>query len=113
MGYSRKFASRNKYNAKKTKYNDRYYDSALEANYAFELDARKKAGEIKEIIPQYKISLDVNDSHIANYYMDFKVILIDDSIEMHEVKGMETQLWRLKWRLAQALYPEWSFVLIK
>lgn len=113
MVYSRKFASRNKYNARKTKYNDRYYDSALEANYAFELDVRKKVGEINEIIPQYKISLDIDGNHIANYYIDFKVILSDGTIEMHEVKGAETQLWRLKWKLAIALYPEYKFVLIK
>ena len=107
------FSNKNKYNAKKTKYNGRYYDSALEAAYAEELDWRIKAGEIKEVIPQYKISIDVNDVHIANYYMDFKVILNDGRIEMHEVKGMETQLWRMKWRLAKALNPDWIFVLVK
>jgi hypothetical protein len=78
-----------------------------------ELDWRIKAGEVKEVIPQYKISLDVNGVHIANYFMDFKVTLIDGTIEMHEVKGAELPLWRMKWRLAEALYPEWKFVLIK
>ena len=107
------FSRKNKYNAKKTKYNGRYYDSALEARYAEDLDWRMKAGEIKEIIPQYKISIDVEGVHIANYYMDFKVVLLDDRIEMHEVKGMETPLWRMKWRLSQALNPDWNFVLIK
>lgn len=106
-------ARTNKYNAKKTEYNGRYYDSILEANYAAKLDLLKKAGEIKEIIPQYKISIDINETHIANYYMDFKVILPDDKIEMHEVKGMETPLWRMKWRLSIALNQNWKFVLIK
>jgi hypothetical protein len=45
--------------------------------------------------------------------MDFKVVLSDGTIEMHEVKGAETPLWRMKWRLAIALHPEWRFVLIK
>jgi hypothetical protein len=103
----------NKYNARKTKYNGRYYHSGLEAKYAESLDWRKKAGEIKEIIPQYKISIDVNDVHIANYYMDFKVVLPDGRIEMHEVKGAETDLWRMKWRLSKALNPDWVFVLVK
>jgi hypothetical protein len=107
------FSKRNKYNSKRTKYNDRYYDSALEAAYAEQLDWRIKAGEIKEVIPQYKISLDVNGVHIANYYMDFKVVLLDGRIEMHEVKGMETPLWRMKWRLAKAMYPDTEFILIK
>ncbi len=104
---------KNKYNSKKTKYNGRVYHSALEASYATDLDWRKKLGEIKEITPQFKISIDVGDVHITNYFMDFKVELPDGRIEMHEVKGMETQLWRIKWRLAKALNPDWNFILIK
>ena len=104
---------KNKYNARKTKYNGRYYDSGLEASYAENLDWRIKAGEITEVIPQYKISIDLNGEHIANYYMDFKVVLSDGRIEMHEVKGMETPLWRMKWRLSKALNPDWVFVLVK
>ncbi len=94
-------------------YNGRKYHSALEANYAMELDLRKKADEIKEIIPQYKIDIRVNDIHICNYFMDFCLIMSDNTIEMHEVKGMETGLWQIKWKLARALNPQWKFVLIK
>ncbi len=104
---------KNKFNAKKKQYNGRYYDSILEANYAESLDWRIKIGEIKEVVPQFKISLDIDGEHIANYYMDFKVELPDGRIEMHEVKGAETPLWRMKWRLAKALNPQWNFVLIK
>ncbi len=104
---------RNKFSAVKKSYNGRTYHSALEADYAMQLDLRKKAGEIKEIIPQYKISIDINGVHITNYFMDFKVILPGEEIEMHEVKGFETDLWRIKWRLARALNPQWKFVLIK
>jgi len=78
----------------------------MEANYATELDWRIKAGEVKEWIPQYKLSLDVNGEHICNYYMDFKVIMSDGSVELHEVKGFETDLWRMKWRLTKALLDE-------
>jgi carboxypeptidase C (cathepsin A) len=113
MSYQKHYFKKNKYNAKKKEYNGRYYDSIMEANYAIQLDWRKKAGEIKEIIPQYKIALRVNDKHICNYYIDFKIIMKDDSIEFHEVKGMETQLWRLKWKLTEALYPDYKLVLIK
>ena len=104
---------KNKFNSKKTLYNGRYYDSILEANYAEQLDWRIKLGEIKEVVPQYKISIDVEGVHIANYFMDFKVTLFDGRIEMHEVKGAETPLWRMKWRLAKALNPQWNFVLVK
>jgi len=103
----------NKFNAKSAKYGGRVYHSKKEADYAMELEWLKKAGEIKEIIPQFKISIDVNGKHICNYYMDFKVIKPDGFIEMHEVKGFETDLWRIKWRLATAIYTDWKFILIK
>ena len=103
----------NKFNAKSQTYNGRNYHSKKEADYAMELDWLKKAKQIKTITPQFKISLDINGVHIANYFMDFKVDLPDGRIEMHEVKGFETDVWRMKWRLAKALYPEWNFILIK
>lgn len=102
-----------KYNAKKTTYNGRSYDSALEANYAMELDWRKQAREIKEIIPQFKLDLNIAGIHICNYYVDFKVVLKDGTIQFHEVKGFETDVWRIKWRLAQAIYGKENFKLVK
>ena len=107
------FSRTNKYNSKKTKYGDRIYHSALEASYARDLDWMKKAGEIKKWTPQFKLSLDINGTHIANYFMDFMVELNDGRIEMHEVKGYETDVWRMKWRIAVAIFPDYNFVLIK
>lgn len=105
---------KNKFGAKKKEYNGRLYMSKGEAGYAAELELRKKAGEIKEIIPQFRIKLDVNGYHICNYIVDFKVTMADDTIEMHEWKGFETDLWRVKWKLAKAIYSkEYKFVLIK
>lgn len=117
MTYQRRYIRKNKYNAKKQRYNGRTYDSKLEASYAMELDWRKRAGEIKEIIPQYKIDLRVNGKHICNYYMDFKLIMADDSVEFHEVKGFEADLWKMKWRITEAtlheIEPNAKLVLVK
>lgn len=96
----------NKFNAKSQNYNGKWYHSKKEASYAETLDWRQKAGEIKEIIPQYKISLDVNGKHITNYYCDFKIILPNGSIEFHEVKGFLTDVSRLKLLLFEALINE-------
>ena len=96
----------NKYSNVKQTYGGRSYHSKKEAAWAMELDKMKLVGEIKEFIPQYKLDLRVNGIHICNYYMDFKVIMSDDSIELHEVKGFETDVWRLKWRLTEALIDE-------
>lgn len=100
------YRSKSKYNNKTQVFDGRKYDSIREANHAEELEWRKKAGEISEIIPQYKISLDVNGVHIANYFVDFKVIKSDGSIEFHEVKGMVLPIWQMKWKLFEALLPE-------
>jgi hypothetical protein len=97
---------KSKYGNNSQVYNGRRYDSKREAAYAIELDWRKEAGEIKEIIPQYKIDLRVNGRHIAFYYVDFKVVMADDSIHFHEVKGFETDVWRMKWKILEATINE-------
>lgn len=104
---------RNKYNAQSQVYNNYRYDSRKEATYAIELDWRIKAGEITKWERQHKISIDVNGIHICNYYIDFKVYYPNEKIEYVEVKGFETDLWRLKWRLSKAMYPDYKFILVK
>ena len=61
-----------KYGAKRTIYNDRKYMSKKEAGYAQDLDLMKKAGLITEIVPQFRIHLDVNGYHITDYIADLK-----------------------------------------
>ena len=101
-----KYKKSNKYNSVFQTYNGHSYHSKKEANYAYTLDIRKKAGEIKDIIPQFKLEIYVKGKKICNYYVDFKVVLPDGLVEFHEVKGFETNLWRLKWKLTQALLEE-------
>lgn len=104
----------NKYGAKKKEFQGRSYMSKGEAGYAQQLELRRKAHEIKEITPQYRIRLDVNGYHICNYIVDFRVVMADGSVEFHEFKGYATNLWRLKWKLTEALYgKEYKLVLIK
>lgn len=109
--------SKNKFKAKRASFLGRSYHSIGEAEYAMELEWRRKAGEIKEWIPQFKIDLKVNGMHICNYFMDFKVITKTDGVEFHEYKGMETMEWRLKWSLLHAtkdeVEPGCELVLIK
>lgn len=78
-------------------YNGRTYDSKLEAGHAENLDWRIKAGEVKEWTPQYKIAITIKGHHWRNYYIDFRVIMADGSIQYHEVKGFETEVWKMKW----------------
>lgn len=94
----------NKYGAKKTVYNNLKYDSKMEATYAQDLDLRLYSGELKDIQRQVRISLDVNGYHICNYIVDFVLTYADDSVELVEVKGFATEVYRLKRKLLEATY---------
>lgn len=96
--------SGNKYHAKSSIYNGRYYHSQLEAAYAAELDIRLKAKDIRAWEPQVRITFEENGVKICTYIVDFKVTLNDGSIEWVETKGFWTDVARIKARLFEALY---------
>jgi len=79
-------------------------DSKFEAGKAQELELLLKAGEIKSFQEQVKIPLVVNGFHICNYYIDFVVKHNDGEIEYVETKGYATDVWKLKWKIFEALY---------
>jgi hypothetical protein len=81
-------------------------DSKFEAGKAQELELLKKAKEIKDFREQVKIPLIVNGYNIANYYFDFEIEHNDGSIEYIETKGYATDVWKLKWKLFEALYGD-------
>jgi len=94
----------NKYKNVNKLYNGYMYMSKAEAEYAFELDCRVKAKEIIKWDRQVKLDLRANDIHICNYYVDFKAWLADGGIELIEVKGFETAVWKLKVKIMEATY---------
>jgi len=98
------YRRRSKYGNKDSKYDGQIYHSKFESKVAQDLDLQLKAKEIKKWDRQVKISLDVNGMHICNYYIDFVVEHNDGIIEYIEAKGFKTQLWRVKWKIFEALY---------
>jgi len=101
------YQSWNKYKAVKQTYNGYSYDSKFEASFAQDLDLRKKAKDITDWERQFKISLDVNGYHLCNYFCDFRIHHNDGSFELVETKGIETEVYRLKRKLLEALWlPE-------
>lgn len=95
-----------KYHNIKTEYNGVKYDSRREADFAMELDWRVKAKDIKGWERQIRIPLIVNGKKICVYVMDFVITNNDNSLEYVEVKGFKTAVWKLKYKLFEALYPE-------
>jgi hypothetical protein len=98
------YQTKSKYRNKSSVYDGYYYASKLEAGFAKELDLRLKAKDIKSWRRQVKIDLRVYDQHICNYYIDFEITHNDDSIEMVECKGLEMDLWKMKWKLTEAIF---------
>ena len=82
------------------------YDSKFEAGYAQELELRKKAGDIKDWISQEVLDLNVNGYRVCTYKIDFIIFHNDGTEEYVETKGYPTPVWRLKWKLFEALYTK-------
>jgi hypothetical protein len=95
-----------KYKNIKSEYKGIQYHSKKEAGYAAELEIRRLAGDIKDWERQFQISLDVNGYHICNYYIDFVITHNDGTYEYVEIKGFQTEVWRLKWKLAEAILSD-------
>jgi len=116
---------RNKFNAikikafEKTGVNSHGYDSRFEKDYALEvLEPLRLSGEVLEWKREESLELRVNGTLIAKYKIDYIVRFSDGWTELIEVKGAETDTWRLKWKLTQALldgmgYAPVRLVLIK
>ncbi len=103
----------NKYGAVKTEFQGRHYDSKFEASVAAELDLLLKAKEYTKIEPQVTIPLIVNGMKVGQYRADFLCTLPDGSLEVVEAKGMETMLFRLKWRVLEATRPDLKLTIVK
>lgn len=106
-----------KYGAKSTQYEGITYHSKMEAAYAQELDLRLYAKDIKSWERQIPIELKVNGFKICTYYVDFLIHHNNGDKELIEVKGFETEVWRLKRKLLEAVYlvenPEYSYTVVK
>lgn len=104
---------RSKYGSRKTTRGGIRYDSKLEADYADQLEWRKKAGEILKIERQVKVPIHVNGIFICNYVVDFRITLRDGRVQYVECKGVELPVWKLKIKLVAALYPDWDWVMVR
>jgi hypothetical protein len=92
------------YQTPKQEHNGYLYDSKFEAKYGQELELRLKAGDIKGFERQKNIDLIVNGYVVCQYRVDFVVFHNDETIEYVELKGYATDVFKLKWKLFDALY---------
>lgn len=97
---------RTKFGATRSSYNGRMYDSQLERDFAIILDDHLKNGRLLEVIPQYKVVLLVEGKRICTHIPDFLVTLPDGRKKFVEAKGMPTDIWVIKRKLTEALFPD-------
>lgn len=99
-------------NAIRTKYRSRTYDSRAEATKAFQLDCMKSKKEIFDWSPQFQIVLNIYSGtgqvvDSIKHKVDFCVTNNDGTYTLLEVKGMETQRYKLIKRLIERVWiPE-------
>lgn len=102
----------NKYKAIKTRVDGILFDSKLEASHYEDLKLLQAAGEISDLELQTEFPLKVNGKHICIYIADFTYTEGDKKIAS-DSKGVETDVFKLKKKLFQALNPDWIFEIRK
>ena len=100
--------NRSKYGNLKTEYNGTIFMSKKEANYAMQLDFQKKAKNKADKVISYTMQVPfqviMNGKKICKYLADFKVLYADGREEIIDVKGVRTQMYRLKKKLVEAQF---------
>jgi len=93
-------------NYQRTRCNLHSHDSAGEANYCVKLQLLQKAGEIKSFQSQKFFEFYIGGKKICGHRVDFLIDHNDGTQSVAEFKGFSTQLWVIKKKLFEALYPE-------
>jgi hypothetical protein len=94
------------------------FDSKAEAEYYLILKEKLDAGEILKLIlqPRYTILKEFikhgKKWSKAEYVADFEVHYAD-RIDVIDVKGLETETFKLKWKMFEANYPDLRLTCIK
>lgn len=128
-------------NARKTKVDGITFDSKMEALRYIELKRLMQAGIVKEIEVQPVFSLQprywkccetvwgsielkkqgkcpicgkkVPATRAITYTADFRVTYTDGHQEIEDVKGMETEIFKLKRKMFEYRYPELTLKIVK
>ena len=107
---------KSKYFAKKTEYDGIMFDSKLEAARYKILRRYEDAGEISDLEVQVDfpciVTVDGEDKKICSYVADFRYKR-DGEVVVEDTKGMITQVFTLKKKLVEVLYPGTKILIVK
>ena len=99
-----------KYNNRKVEIDGHKFDSKLEAQYYEFLNRKKATGKIKDFSLQPRYTLqetfkrDDKTYRSITYIADFEVLHNDGSTQVIDVKGMMTDVFKIKAKLFTKLY---------
>lgn len=97
---------RAKYGAVPTDIDGIRFASKKEARRYLDLSVLMRAGAIKELELQPRYRIMVCDVFICDYFADFQYVdLVTGEFVVEDVKGMKTDVYKLKKRLVEASYP--------
>ena len=108
----------NKYRNQKTQMDMYVFDSAKEAQRYRELTLLERAGEISnlELQPRFLLQESFKKNgktyRKIEYIADFKYIEKDKTI-VEDVKGLQTDVFKIKHKLFEKKYPELELKIIK
>jgi hypothetical protein len=92
---------KHKFKAKPVTDDGQYFASTLEHKYKKHLDMLIKTGDVVFYLQQIPLRLTGN----VKYVVDFLVFYSDGSILFEEVKGIMTDVAKIKIKQAEELYP--------
>ena len=107
----RKRGRRSKYGNRKIEVEGITFDSKAEARYYQELKLMKRAEEILffRLQPRYRLQEGFEKDGVKHrpidYVADFEIHHTDGSIEVVDVKGMQTQVFKIKQKMFNRKYP--------
>jgi len=110
---------KNKYNNRKTIVDGITFDSKKEADFYCQLKLLKQAGEIKDFGLQEKFELvptfrkNGTTYRAITYIADFVIENNDGTMEVVDVKGVETQVFKIKKKLFEYRYPDLKLKIVK
>lgn len=109
----RKMVRRNKYNAKKRTIDGHNFPSKREAERYCELKLLLKAGEIRNLVlqPRFLLQEEFIDKNGVKhrkieYVADFLYIDKDDKAIVEDVKGVLTEVYKIKKKMFLKIYDE-------
>lgn len=92
---------RHKFRNKPTVQNGTRYASKREASFAGQLELLKRAGKVLFWLEQVPVKLPGN----TRYVCDFVVFEEDGTVRFVDVKGFSTEVFKIKKRMVEDLYP--------